>query len=328
MLIMDAFMSNIRCIWRSLRVQVGSEDIQYVNQVGHLACIRDNLYMKAEERTSHAVISQGIPALASSGTAVMYGHHLLRGGFLDNLIPLYKIPQVEVIFELNQTLAEYTDATTAVTEVDITVAQLTLPLIRSAELKSKLDSGDYQISFTDFDLFEDTSMLSGASSHTLVVPASHKSITGLLLQMRNVADINDPNWGGEKYEACSLFNALSKLHFTIDGEQVPKESIDATNGVQLYDYLVEYCGGADQVGNFFNGAYDTAADGQFTLAMPFAGAPFDRDAVSGTDLNSKTGQLIIEFSALTVSANTHIRGWVRYQRVVQFGQNGSVVVSK
>ena len=324
----DVFHSNIASIWRSLRVQVGSEDVQNVLQAGHLQVILDNLYMKSDERNSRAVIAQGIPALSASGTATKYGHRLLRGGFLDNLIPLYKIPQVEVIFELNQNLAEHTNATTAVTEVDITSPQLTLAMIRSKELRGKIDGGNYQITFTDWDLFEDTSLLSGASSHTVVVPASHKSVTGIVLTMRNTADINDPNWGDDKYESAYLTNALAKLHFIIDGEQIPKESIDCTSNVELYDYLVEFAGGQENVGEWFDGAYDTATDGKFVLFFPLNGEPFCRDTVSGTDLNSKTGQIQIEMTQMTASANSQIRGWVRYDRVVQFGTDGGVVVSK
>lgn len=325
----DAFHSNIRSVWRSIRVQVGSEDVQNVLQAGNLAVILDNLYMKADEKSSRAVVAQGIPALASSGVAVKYGHNLsLHGGFLENLIPLYKIPQVEVIFELNQSLAEHTNATTAVTQVNITNSQLILPMIRSKELRSRLDSSDYQITFDDYDLFEDTSLLSGASSHTTVVPASHKSVSGIIIQMRNTADVSDPNYGTGKYQTANLTNALSKLYFTIDGEAIPKQAIDCTNMVELYDYMAEFAGGNDKLGNWFDGAYDTAADGKFVLFFPLNGAPFDRDTVSGSNLNDKTGQIQVEFSQLTASANTQIRGWLRYNRVVSFGQNGSVVVSK
>jgi hypothetical protein len=324
----DKFHSNIRSIWRSLRVQVGSEDVQYVNQVGHLAVIRDNLYMKTDERTSRAVVAQGIPALSSSGTAVRYGHRLLRNGFLDNLIPLYKIPHVEVIFELNQNLAEHTDATTAVTEVSITNPQLTLTMVKSKSLRAKIDSSDYQITFDDFDIFEDTTLSSGATSHTLVIPASHKSITGIILTMRNQADINDPNFGDDKYESAYVTNGLAKLHFTIDGQQLPLESIDCTNNVELYDYMTEYAGGSENVGPWFDGAYDTATDGKFVIFFPLSGEPFCRDSVSGTDLNSKSGQIIVEMSQMSATVNTAIRGWVRYQRVVQFAKSGSIVVSK
>lgn len=325
----DAFHSNIRSIWRSIRVQVGSEDVQNVLQAGHLAVILDNLYLKADERATRCVVAQGLPALSSSGVGVKYGHDLsLPGGFLENLIPLYKIPQVEIIFELNQSLAEHTNATTAVTELDVTSSQLILPMIRSKELVGKLNAGDYQITFTDYDLFEDTSLLSGASSHTVVVPASHKSVTGLILTMRNQADVSDPNYGTGKYETAYLTNALTKCYFVIDGQQIPRQAIDCTNQVEMFDYMAEFAGGLDKLGNHWNGTYDTATDGRFVMFFPLNGQPFDSNVVSGTNLNDKTGQIQIELSQMTASANTQIRGWVRYNRIVSFGQSGSVVVSK
>ena len=324
----DLLHSNVRSIWKSLRVSVGSEDVQSVNQIGHLSVIRDNLYMKANERTTRAVVAQGIPALAVSGVATKYGHHLLRGGFLDNLIPLYKVSQIEIEFELNQVLAEHTDATTAVTELEVSSAQLTLPMIRSAALRAQIDAGEYQISYTDWNLFEDTSLSSGATSHTVVIPAAQKSVTGLILTMRNTADINDPNFGGDLYQNAYVFNGLAKFHVIIDGEQIPKESIDCTSAVELYDYMAEFAGGEEQLGNFFDGGYDTATDGKFVLFFPLTSAPFDRASVSGTDLNSKTGQIQLELSQMNASVNSHIRGWLRYDRIATFGAGGQLVISK
>lgn len=323
----DVFHDNIKSIWRSLRVQVGSEDVQHILQYGHLSVILDNLHYSTDKRAGWGAIAQGLPALSSTGTAVRYGHNILPGGFMDNLLPLYKLPQMEVIFELNQTLAEHTNATTAVTEVDITSPSLKCTMIRSKELRGKLDAGEYVVAFNDYDLNEDTSLLSGASSHTMVIPASHKSVTGIILTMRNTADINDPNWGQGKYQSAYLTNALTKLHFIIDGEQHPKESIDCSQNVELYDHLIDFAGGEEHVGPYFQGAYDTATDGRFVLFYSFAGNQSDPNSVSGIDLNSKTGQIQVEMT-LTASANTQIRAWVRYQRLVKFASDGSLVVSK
>ena len=322
----DVFMSNIKCIWSTLSVKVGNQYAHNIFNYGHLSCILDNIYMSAQERTGRAAIAQGIPALSASGTAVKYSHDILRDGVLDNVLPLYKLPQVIIKFELDSNVAAYTNATTAVGSVDVTDVKLIIPQFRSAKLRAKMDSGDYQIVYTDWDEFSNTALLSGASSHSLVIPASHKSVTGIIIHPRNIADINDPDWGGEKYQACSVFNALSKLYLTIDGQPVPAEPIDCTNGVELYDYLLEFAGG--QHGSFFTGAYDTATDGQFILALPLSSEPFDRNVVSGLDLNSKTGQIIVEFSSMTASVNTHIRGWVRYQRIMQISKDGKAFFAK
>jgi hypothetical protein len=324
----DAFHDNIKSIWRSIRVQVGSEDIQHVLQFGHLSVILDNLHYSTDKRAGYGAVAQGIPALSSSGTAVRYGHCLLPDGFLDHLLPLYKLSQVEVILELNQTLNEHTNATTAVTELDVTSPQLKCTMIRSAQLRQKMDAGDYEISFTDYDLFEDTSLLSGASSHTVVVPSSQRSVTGIVMTMRNTADVNDPNWGAGKYQVAYLKNGLTKLHFIIDGEQVPKESINCNEAVELYDYLHEFAGGEHKVGPYFQGAYDTDVDGRFVLFFPFSGNPFNENDVTGIDLASKTGQIQIELTQMTATANTQVRGWVRYQRVARISSDGKVVVSK
>lgn len=327
----DVFMSNIACVWKGMRVRIDGTEVQNVSEVGHLQCIDDNLNWPSSYRTSWGAICQGVPAVASSGTALRYGMRLLRGNVLSNLIPCYKIGQIELELTLNQSLAQYTDATTAVTEVDITNMSLRCPFLKSPELIAEFDKGDVTVKFTDYDHHRDTSLLSGATSHTVIISTSHSSLDGVLLVMRNTADVNDPDWGGEKYEACNMTNALSRLSFTIDGVQYPAREIDCSQQAELYEYLLEYSGHRQnesyQAGSFFNGAYDTAADGQFVIAMPFNALLGASSKLSGVNTTARTGQLEVRMSAMSASANTQIDAWTRYSRTLTFAKDGGVSFS-
>ena len=331
----DVFMSNIACVWKSYRVRVSGEEVQHVREVGHLQCIDDNLKWTSSYRTSWGAICQGVPAISSSGSALRYGMRLLTDNFLSNLIPAYKVGQIEVEFELNQSLGEYTAATTAATEVDITNMELQCPYIKSADLKKKYDSEDITIKFTDYDHHRDTSLLSGATTHTTIVPTSHKSLDGVLVVMRNQADVNDPNFasgGGEKYEHANITNALSKLSFVLDGQQIPRREIDCSNNVQLYQALLEYGGhrqgDALSSPSFFDGDYDLATDGIFVVAYPFNSLTGAKSTVSGINTASRTGQLEVHFASMTASVNTQIDIWTRYTRLVSFSKSGGLRVSK
>lgn len=327
----DKFLNNIACIWKSYTVSIDGETIQRVREVGHLQCIDDNLKWSSEYKSSWGLICQGVPALAASGTAVKYCMRLLDGNFLQNSIPCYKLGQIEVEFELDSDLSKYTEATTAVTAVDITLMTLKCPFLKSEELKAEYDSKDVTASFNDYDHHRNTSLLSGATSHTVIVPTSHKSVSGILLVMRNQADTNDPNSGLQKYESANLTNALSKLSFIVDGVQTPPREIKCEQQVELYTALLEYArhrkGSQFSAPTFFNGAYDTATDGQFVIAYPFNAFTGSEDIVSGLNTAQRTGQLEVHMT-LSASANTQIDLFVRYDRVVKFMSSGNLQVSK
>jgi hypothetical protein len=327
----DAFMSNIACIWESMSITVEGETVQHVRELGQLSCIDANLRWRDSYRGGWGAICQGVPAIASSGAALKYSMRLLHGNFLSNIIPTYKLGQIEVEFQLDQSVAKYTDATTAVTEVDVTLLTLKCPFVKSEELRSAYDSQDVVANFTDYDHHRDTSLLSGATSHTTVVPTSHKSVSGIIYTMRNQADVQDPNWGGEKYEACYLTNALTRLSFVVDGQQIPKREIRCEQQVELYTALVEYANhrkGSDySAPDFFNGAYDTATDGQFLIAYPFNAFTGSEQTVSGLNTAQRTGQLEVHLTC-TASANTQVDLWVRYDRMVKFLKDGGLSISK
>lgn len=327
----DVFLSNIACIWDTMTVSVEGETVQHLREYGHLQCIDDNMRWGDSYRASWGAICQGVPALSSSGTAVKYGMRLLHGNFLSNIIPTYKLGQIEVEFQLDQTLSKYTNATTAVTEVDVTLMTLKCPYVKSAELKSAYDSQDVVANFTDYDHHRDTSLLSGATSHTTIVPTAHKSVSGLLYVMRNQADVQDPDQGGEKYQSLNVTNALTRLSFVVDGQQIPKREIRCDQQVELYQALIEYAnhrkGENYSAPDFFTGAFDTATDGQFLIAYPFNAFTGSEETVSGLNTAQRTGQLEVHLTC-TASVNTQVDLWVRYDRVVKFLKDGGIQISK
>jgi len=325
------FLSNIACIWDQFRVRVDGEEHQQVRNVGFLQCIDDNLRWPSEYRTSFGAIAQGVPALSASGVSTRYGMRLLFNNFLDRVIPTYKIGQVEVEFTLNSTLSEYTESTTAVTEVDVTLMELQCPYIKSEKMVTEWNV-DVHSTYYDYDHHRDTSLLSGATSHTTIIPTSNKSLDGILVVQRNQADVNDANSGLEKYESAFLTNALTQLSFVIDGTQVPRRELNCNQQVQPFQYLLEYAGHkkGDEFSapSFFTGAYDTATDGQFIIAYPFNSMVGSKSTLSGINTSTKTGQVELRLSSMTASANTQIDIWTRYSKVVKFTADGNVISTK
>ena len=328
----DLFMNNIACIWDQYRVRVDGQEHQQIREVGLLQCNDDNLRWTNEYRSAWGAIAQGVPAIASSGTSLRYGMRLLHNNFLDRIIPTYKIGQVEVEFTLNTTLAEYTDATTAVSEVDITLMQLHCPYVKSESMVQEWNSKDVLSTYFDYDHHRDTSLLTGASSHRTIIPTSNKSLDGVLIIQRNQADVNDPNHGGQLYEHVNITNALTDLNFVIDGTQVPRRSINCNQQVETFGYLLEYAGMVKndeyEAPGFFDGDYDLATDGIFVIAFPFNAKVGSKSTLSGLNTSTKTGQIELNFASMTASVNTQIDIFTRYSKVVKFTADGQTLSTK
>ena len=314
---------NIASIWRSLQVFSGSNEIQNIREYGHLSVILDNLHLKSDERNSGAAVVQGIPNLGVTA-ATQYGHHVLRDTFLDNYLPLSEMPQIRVQWELNQSLSQHCEAPTgqAVTELDITAPEMKCSYVKDPRLMEKVKSGPYQFHFRDYDFFTNTAAAS-ATTANYTVQTSHKSVSGLIIVMRANTTLADADLA-DKYQNQNIFN-LSNFQIVIDGQPIPQERVDATRGVRLYHYLEEFAGGKEHVGEWFDGDYDGT---KFVLFFPLNAEPYEREALSGLDVNSKTGTIEVNLNfASGLAAATTINTFVRYEKVATIS-NGQLRVEK
>jgi hypothetical protein len=321
----DKVHDNIKSIWNKVVIRFGSTDISIDPDFGHLSTILDNLTMTSDERTTYGAIQGGIPALDSSGTSEKYSHGFTKDGLLDRLIPLFNQPQIELVFYLNQNLAQYTDATTACTELTVDNLALNLTIIHSAELERLFVSQNHAFKITSYNKYTDNKMTAGLTSYSFTVPSAVKSATGILITMRAQADINDAT-KGDKYQKRYLTNKVGKIQFDIDGVQEPAQGIDCTSGVEPLNYLREFNHG--KLGVYFDGDYDTPTDGKFVMGYSFAGNDFDKDVSSGLDLNARTGQVIVNMTNMNVSAPTQIDVWLRFDRFIEFTSDGRIEVRK
>ena len=314
---------NIASIWRSLQVFSGSNEIQNIREYGHLAVTLDNLHLKSDERNSGSAVVQGIPNLGVTA-ATQYGHHVLRDTFLDTMLPVSEMPQLRVQWELNQSLAQHTEAPSgqAVSTLDITVPEMKCPYVKDPKMMEKIKSGPYQFHFRDYDYFTNTAS-SSATTASYVVQTSHKSVSGLILVMRANTTLANADLA-DKYQNQNVFN-LSKFQIVIDGQPIPQEQVSCERGVRLYHYLEEFAGGKEHVGEWFDGDYDGT---KFVLFFPLNAEPFQREALSGADINSKTGQIEVNLTfASGLAADTTINTFVRYEKVATIS-NGSLRIEK
>lgn len=327
----DEFMSDIHTIFDNYRAEVGSQEVLNEQEFGWFRTLEFDAYASSTDRTSASSTVMNIPDNSTSGTAKKFRIPLASKwnskGFFKDIKPLYKMDQVTLEWRINNTLAEYTTATTAVTSVDITNCELELYMIDSPTLRKLFDT-DIVKSFTTHYHYHAT-LASGATQLSVNIPASMQNLRGLAMLMRNSADPTDPNWEtgtsleNYKYTNAFVLNALTKFSVSIDGKQYPDKEIDGSDGTELVSNLERYWN-VDRLGDWFDNATLTATDGKGYYAISFSGT---EEGVTGLSLVSKSGTVVVNAN-LTAGVNTDLDFFLRYDKFYKISKNGDFSVTK
>ena len=329
----DEFQNDIHTCFDRHTVKVGSQTVVEENEFGWWRSLEFLAKASESDLTSASTTVMNIPDNSISGVAKKYRIPLAskwnNKGFFSQPLPLYKMDQVEITYEINSSIAEYTTATTAVGTVDITVPELELYFIDSPTLR-KLFDVDLVRNFRTFFHYHSV-LTSGATQLSVNIPASFQNLRGLAMIQRNSATSSDPNWetGNDalenlKYCKSFLLNSLTKFDVSVDGKPYPSTPIDGSNAVELVSNLERFWGNADRLGAWFDSDTMTATNGKGYYAISFSA---DDDNVSGLNSASKTGTIVVR-ADLTVGVNTDVDFFVVYDRFYKISKNGDISVTK
>ena len=327
----DEFMSDIHTIFDNFRVEIGSQEVMNESEYGWFKSLEFDAYASGTDRNCASSTVMNIPDNSTSGTAKKFRIPLAskwdNKGFFKDVLPLYKMDQMTLEWRINNTLAEYTTATTAVTSVDLTNCELELYMIDSPTLR-KLFETDIVKNFTTQYHYHGT-LSNGATQLSVNIPASMQNLRGLAMLMRNSADPTDPNWEtgtaleNYKYTHAFVLNALTKFSVSIDGKQYPDKEIDGSDGTELVSNLERYWQ-VDRLGDWFDADTLTATDGKGYYSISFSGT---EEGVTGLSLVSKSGTVVVNAN-LTAGVATDLDFFLRYDKFYKIGKNGEFSITK
>lgn len=327
----DELMQDVHTVFDRFKVEVGSQEAVLEDEYGWFRNQEFNAYASESDLTSSSSSAMNIPDNSVSGTFKKYRVPLSskwnKDGFFKDLLPLYKLDQVTLEWQINNSLAEFTTATTAVTSLDIQNCELELYFIDSPTLRKLFDM-DIVRNFTTHYTYHST-IPSGATQVSVNIPCAFQNLRGLSMIMRNSADPIDPNWQtgtaleNLKYARSFQLNSLSKFSVSIDGKQYPEKEIDGTNGIELVSNLERYWN-VDRLGAWFDNEVFTNSNGKGYYAVSFSATD---EGVTGLSLVSKSGTIVAN-ATLNAGANTDVDFFLRYDRFYKIGKDGSFSITK
>jgi hypothetical protein len=328
----DQLMSDAHTIFDRHIVEVGNMEVDRQEEYGWWKSLEFDAKASSADRTSVSSTIMGVPAKSASGSFKKYCLPLAskwdNKGFFKDPLPLFHMDQMTLKWFINQSLAEFTTASTAVTTLDIQNAVLECYIVDSPTIRKLFQSGDLIREFQSQYHYQ-AKLPSGVTSFNINVPASYQNIRGLAVLQRDSVDPVDPDWetgtalATYKYTNAFQLNGLSKFSVSVDGIQFPDREVDLTDYVELIPN-VERFWGVDRMGDWFDSI--DATDGKNYMALSFAGA---EDGVNGLNMQSKSGTIIVNgtFSS-GISASTDLDIFIVYNRFYKIGKSGEISVTK
>jgi hypothetical protein len=327
----DKIMEDIHTIFDRLRILIGTQEIVNEEEYGWFKNLEFNAYASSTDIVSSSSTVMNIPDSSTSGAFKKYRIPLSsifnKHGFFKDIQPLWKLDQVTLEWQINNTLAEFTTASTAVTSLDIVNCQLELYIVDSPVIR-KLFDRDLVRSFKTHYHYHAT-LPSGATRLDVSIPSSFQNLRGIAMIMRNSVDVTDPDWetgtaiATQKYSHSFQLNNLKNFSVKIDGKPYPEEPIDGTNGVELVSNLERFWN-VDNLGAWFDNDTLVNADSKGYYALSFDASD---EGVSGMSMTSKSGTIVVNatFSS-ALSANTDVDFFLVYDKFYVIKKDGAFSV--
>lgn len=326
------FMANIASMFDNQRVEVGSTEIVNEQEWGWWKTLEFDAKASSTDRACAQAYNMNVIEHSASGAFTKFSLPLAskwwdNESFFAKPLPLYKMDQIQLTYTLNNTLAEYTTATTSVSAVDLQNVELELTIVDSPSLRKAFDRDIVREFTTQYHHY--SLLTNGASQLTVNVPSAVQNLKGLAMLQRATATATDPNWRtgqaeeNYKYSKALVLNTLTKFSTTIDGKQYPQKEIDGTNSVELITNLTRYWG-LDNLGAWFDSSTVISPYGKGYYCVNYAADPH---GVSGISTVSKSGNIVVNAS-LTAAQDTDIDIFVKYSKFLKIGKDGSVSVTK
>lgn len=329
-----AFMNNIATVFDQYKVEIGSTEVVNEQEYGFWKAMEFAAKAGATDLTSATTSIMNVPDSSVSGAYTKFALPLASKwdnmNFFNKALPLYKMDQITLTYYLNNTISEFTSATTGVSAVDIKNVELELTLIDSPKLRAALDRDLVRTFDTQYHFY--SLLTSGATQLSVNIPSSVQNLKGLAFVQRPSTVATTGNWRfGQaqqkyKYTYSYALNNLKTFSTVIDGVQYPIKQIDLnTTNTEIATNLQRFWGNPDgTLGYWFDSHTfdDTYSKGY--LAINFAADP---NGVSGQSLVSKSGNIIVQAS-LTAAANTDCDFFLRYSKFYVIKKDGSFSVTK
>lgn len=246
-----------------------------------------------------------------------------KRGYFSELLPLYKMDQIELEWEINDSIDQFTSGDA--TAVTINNIQLVLDIVDSPRLRASFGSV-IKRGYESFD-HQVRSLTASSSKISEILPSSYQNINHLLLIMRDSADVSVGTTGAHYYDNILKMNSINNMQAFLDGKPYPatpiktNTSADGISGVENIRNLEE-CWGTQCLGSWHN-YQDSNTSNRSYVGIPFA---VERKTVSGLRTSNTSGNLLFKADVSNSNA-TQLDFFVNYVQFLEIAPSGASRIS-
>lgn len=311
------------------RVKVGNQYVIDEREYGFFNVMQMKATLNSAQTDSASILATGEQNTQADGVVnelCLPLSHIAysKRNFFSELLPLYKMDQIELEWEVNDSIDQFTSGDA--TSITINNVQLILDIVDSPRLRASY-STPIKRAVETFD-HQVRNLAAGSSKINEILPCAFQNISAVFLVQRDTADVSVGTTGAEYYNNILKLNSINNVQLLLDGKPYPQQPVKfntAATGICGVENTknLEECWGVEVLGSWHN-YQDANASNRAYVGIPLATL---RKAVSGVRSANTSGNL--QYVADVSNSNaTQLDFFILYSKFMEIAPSGAIKTSQ
>ena len=316
------------------RVKVGNQYVIDEREYGFYKVTQLKASIKTGDINSASIKAIGEQNSANDGdklelklplSSVLYD----KRNLFSNLLPLYKMDQIEIEFQINDSLDQFTSGDA--TAIEISNVQLICDIVDSPRLRSQFATTIKRAVETQDHQFRN--LPASSSKINEILPSSYQNIQFLHLIQRDTADVSVGTTGAEYYDNILKTNGADNIQVILDGKVYPEQpyktgnaaaNSSAVGGVEMIHAAEECWAPKDQILGSWHNYSNWEQSNRAYIAIPLA---TERKAVSGIRSANTSGNMQLKCD-INNANQTNLDFFITYHKFMEIQASGAVKMAE
>lgn len=299
--------------FNKIKVWVGNQLIVDSTDDGRMRTLEMDAYTMTDEANSATLKATGYRQVVADDTTQTKRMSLshpkyFKRGFFAKKLPLFKMNQVTIEFELYDDLNTFTSGDATAITVDN--CKLMLHILDGAPIKNEY-VGEIKGSFLAHEKHF-RNLVNGASKINEQIPAHYNNLNFVIIEQQSNALV-DLGVTSQNYNFSSnhTLNSINNIELQIDGERFPKTPIQTDDVAEIVDNLQKgWAPNSQYLGDVIHNYSDKSDESNMYVIIPLAQ---ELKAVSGQKLSNKSGTVVVK-ADVTSAQQTDLTIWTVYNK--------------
>ena len=304
-------------------INVGNQEIMNEREFGFWNITKLLAHCQTGHLNSASIKNTGHGNTASDGvknTRIMPLSNPIwdKRNIFSELIPLFKCDPIEIIFEINSSLDQYTSGDA--TSITIDNVELVCDLVDSKRLRAEY--GNTVKRAVETQDHQQRTITASSSTVSEILPAKYQNIKSVLFIQRDKADVSVGTTGAEYFNNILKQNSIDNIEIDLDGTVYPQRPLRNYQNIAESTKALEECWGLWSLGSYHN--YEDVNSGRQYGGVPLS---VERKVISGIRSANSSGDL--QFRATINNTNdTYMDFFIMYDKILEIDASGAMRIVK